>query len=78
MAVLNQLDIHVEEESSLAYAQAAQNKSLLKVVEEDVRQARAMLAVQPVVSSQKLRNVDFLKDWSEFQINLGESLQRVN
>ena len=62
MAVLNQLDIHAEEESSLAYAQAAQNKLLLKVVEEDVLQARAMLAVQPVVSSQKLLNVDFLKD----------------
>ena len=51
MAVLNRLDINAEEESPLAYAEAVRAKSLIKIVEDSVRQGRAMLAFQPVVSS---------------------------
>ena len=51
MAVLNRLDINAEEESPLAYAEAVRAKSLIEVVEDAVRQGRAMLAFQPVVPS---------------------------
>jgi EAL domain-containing protein (putative c-di-GMP-specific phosphodiesterase class I) len=59
MAVLNRLDINTEEESPLAYAEAVRAKSLIEVVEDAVRQGRAMLAFQPVVSSNPSHQVVF-------------------
>jgi EAL domain-containing protein (putative c-di-GMP-specific phosphodiesterase class I) len=59
MAVLNRLDINTEEESPLAYAEAVRAKSLIEVVEDAVRQGRAMLAFQPVVSSDPSHQVVF-------------------
>ena len=47
------------QESSLAYAEAVRAKSLIEIVEDDVRQGRAMLAFQPVVSSDPSHQVVF-------------------
>ncbi|MGB1695877.1 MAG: hypothetical protein ACPHFU_05380 [Paracoccaceae bacterium] len=62
MAVLNRLDINAEEESPLAYPEAVRAKSLIEIVEDSVRQGRAMLAFQPVVSSDPSHQVVFLRD----------------
>ena len=59
MAVLNRLDINAEEESPLAYAEAVRAKSLIEIVEDSVRQERAMLAFQPVVWSDPSHQVVF-------------------